>query len=58
MTTNNQLDERKLKKMKYLILKLEDENSKTKKYNYGQMVEKIKNIIIDTLKERNFWLEG
>jgi len=54
LTTNNQLDERKLKKMKYLILKLEDENSKTKKYNYGQMVEKIKNIIIDTLKERNF----
>lgn len=43
----NETNERKLNKIKFEILRLEDENSKTKDCTYGEMVEKIKQTIKD-----------
>lgn len=49
MSTNNMddINQKKLDKIKFEIIKLEDENSKTKDYTYGDMVEKIKQTIKD-----------
>ena len=49
MSTNNMddINQKKLDKIKFEILRLEDENSKTKDYTYGDMVEKIKQTIKD-----------
>lgn len=47
LSDNNEINGKKLDKIKFEILRLEDENSKTKNYNYGDMVEKIKQIIKD-----------
>lgn len=44
------LNEKKLKKMQYLILELEDNNSKTKEFKDKDMVEKIRDIIINTTR--------
>ena len=41
------INEKKLEKIKFEILRLEDENSKTKNHGYNDMVEKIKQIIKD-----------
>lgn len=46
----SELNENKIEEMKYDILKLEDENSKTKQLNNSEMVEKIKQIIKDGVK--------
>ena len=43
----NETNEKKLDKIKFEILRLEDENAKTKNYTYGEMVEKIKQTIKD-----------
>lgn len=43
----HELNEKKLEKIKFEILRLEDENSKTKDKSYGDMVEKIKQTIKD-----------
>lgn len=43
----NDTNEKKLDKIKFEILRLEDENSKTKDYTNGDMVEKIKQTIKD-----------
>ena len=40
-------NDRKLDKIKFEILRLEDENSKTKNYGYNDMVDKIKQTIKD-----------
>lgn len=45
--SGNEVDQKKLNKLKFEILRLEDENSKTKDYSYGEMVEKIKQAIKD-----------
>lgn len=42
-----EINEKRLDKIKYEILRLEDENSKTKNYGYGDMVEKIKQTVKD-----------
>lgn len=42
-----ELNEKKLKKIEYEILKLEDENAKTKNYGKLDMVERIKQLIKD-----------
>ena len=47
MINDQELNERKLDKIKYEILKLEDENSKTKNYSYSDMVDRIKQTIKD-----------
>ena len=49
MSTNKEIEinEKKLDKIKFEILRLEDENSKTKDYGYNDMVEKIKQTIKD-----------
>ena len=49
MSINNdqEINEKKLDKIKFEILRLEDENSKTKNYTYNGMVEKIKQTIKD-----------
>lgn len=49
MNEESQLNERKLNRIKFEILRLEDENSKTKNYGYGEMVEKIKQLIKDAV---------
>ena len=41
------LNEERLKKIEYKILKLEYENAKTKNYGRGDMVERIKQLIKD-----------
>ena len=41
------LNEKKLKKIEYEIIKLENENAKTKNYGRGDMVERIKQLIKD-----------
>lgn len=43
----NETNDKKLDKIKFEILRLEDENTKTKNYGYGDMVEKIKQTIKD-----------
>lgn len=50
MMKMSELNENKIEEMKYDILKLEDENSKTKQLNNSEMVEKIKQIIKDGVK--------
>lgn len=50
MYNNIILNEKKLKKMQYLILELEDNNSKTKEFKDKDMVEKIRDIIINTTR--------
>ena len=40
-----EINDKKLDKMKFEILRLEDENSKTKNYKDADMVEKIRQII-------------
>ena len=49
MSISNDIDinDKKLDKIKFEILRLEDENSKTKDYGYNDMVEKIKQTIKD-----------
>lgn len=49
MSINNdqETNDKKLDKIKFEILRLEDENSKTKNYGYNDMVEKIKQTIKD-----------
>lgn len=48
MSINDQeTNEKKLDKIKYEILRLEDENSKTKNLGYGEMVDKLKQTIKD-----------
>lgn len=49
-----EIDGNKLDKMKYDILQLENENLKTNEYKYAEMVEKIRKIIIDGVKDKNF----
>lgn len=49
MNEENQLNERKLNRIKFEILRLEDENSKTKNYGNGDMVDKIKQLIKDAV---------
>lgn len=46
-TNGEDVNEQKLDKIKFEILQLEDENSKTKYYSYPDMVDKIKRIIKD-----------
>ena len=43
----NEINEKKLEKIKFEILRLEDENSKTKDYSNSDMIEKIKQTIKD-----------
>lgn len=54
MSIDNDLEtnDKKLDKIKYEILRLEDENSKTKNYGYNDMVEKIKQTIKDGVDEK------
>ena len=44
---DQETNEKKLDKIKFEILRLEDENAKTKNYGYNDMVEKIKQTIKD-----------
>lgn len=46
----DELNENKIEEMKYDILELEDENSKTKQLNNNEMVDRIKQIIKDGAK--------
>ena len=54
LSNNIILNQKKLESMQYLILKLEDKNSKTKEFKDKEMVEKIRDIIINTTGNRNF----
>ena len=47
MSSISEINEQRLEKIKFEILRLEDENNKTKNYDYKDMVEKIKQIIKD-----------
>lgn len=47
-----ELNEKKLKKIEYEILKLENENAKTKNYGKRDMVERIKRLIKDGVDEK------
>ena len=49
MSINNdqETNEKKLDKIKFEILRLEDENAKTKNYGYNDLVETIKQTIND-----------
>ena len=44
---DQEINVKKLDKIKYEILRMEDENSKTKNYSYSDMVDKIKQTIKD-----------
>lgn len=46
------IDKRRLDKIKYEILKEEDNNAKTQRYSYTEMVEKVKRIIINAVDEK------
>lgn len=46
----SKLDERKLKRMKYLIIELEKENSISKKRKKDEMVDEIRKIIENEVK--------
>jgi hypothetical protein len=48
---NEQLNEKKLNRMKYEILKVEQENLKTRERASDAMVELIRRIIIDEVKK-------
>lgn len=50
----SEIDEGKLQEMKYDILKLEDENAKTKELTNSDMVDKIKQIITNESMDKNF----
>ena len=47
-------NESKLEEMKYDILRIEDENAKTKQKNQSDMVEEIRQIVINGAKEKNY----
>ncbi len=49
-----EIDRNRLEKMKYDILQLENENLKTNEYKYSEMVERIRKIIIDGVRDINF----
>ena len=51
MSTEKELNEKKLNTMKYKILKAEQENLKTREKNTDQMVELIRRIITDESKK-------
>lgn len=48
--TDNKLDDRKLKRMKYQIIELEKENSISKKRKKDEMVDEIRKIIENEVK--------
>ncbi len=50
----NEVDVKKLEKMKYEILQKEDENAKTKEKTKSEMVTAIKDIITSNSKEKNY----
>lgn len=54
MSDYNEIDEHKLEELKYGILNLEDQNAKTKERNNGEMVDEIKRMIQDSVKDKNF----
>ncbi len=47
MTNEIKLDEKKLTRLKYEILKLENENIKERKYTRSAMIDTIRKIIIE-----------
>ena len=47
ISNDQETNDKKLEKIKFEILRLENENSKTKNYGYNEMVEKIKQTIKD-----------
>ena len=47
MSTDTDLNDKRLNAMKYKILKAEQENLKTREKTYDQMVETIRRIITD-----------
>lgn len=47
LSDKQEMNEKKLDKIKFEILRMEDENSKTKNYSNSDMVEKIKQTIKD-----------
>ena len=51
MSSEKELNEKKLNAMKYKILKAEQENLKTREKNTDQMVELIRRIITDESKK-------
>lgn len=55
MSTNKEqeISEKRLDKIKFEILRLEDENAKTKNFGYGEMVEKIKQVIKEGADGKN-----
>lgn len=54
MSTNEskEKDNKRLDKIKFEILKIEDENAKTKKYNNTEMVDKIRQVIKENVDGR------
>lgn len=44
-----EINKKKLDKIKYEILKEEDNNAKTQRYTYSEMVERVKRIIINNV---------
>lgn len=46
-------NEKKLDKIKFEILQMEDENAKTKNYGYNDMVDKIKQAIKNGVDGKN-----
>lgn len=51
MSNEKEINEKKLNAMKYIILKAEQENLKTREKNTDQMVELIRRIITDESKK-------
>ncbi len=47
LNDGQEINSRKLDKIKFVILQLEDDNAKTKDYTQTEMVEKIKQTIKD-----------
>ena len=47
--TDVEINKKKLDKIKYEILKEEDNNAKTQRYTYSEMVERVKRIIINAV---------
>lgn len=52
LSDENIISESRLDRIKFEILQLEDENSKTKAYSNPEMVEKIKQIIVTGVEDR------
>lgn len=51
MSSEKEVQEKRLNSMKYKILKAEQENLKTREKNNDQMVETIRRIIMDEAKK-------